>query len=128
MLSVAAGLPGVRGAEGAAAGQDDAGGSCGRRQRGHRAWGAWEQKLQRLRARAGGVGRDHRQTAAQRGPRREAGDAELSLSQAEQNPEQRPKQRRPRGVGWPGLAGCSWERKDNPGETGRRWGQEGSRG
>ena len=45
MLSAAAGLPGVRGAEGAAAGQDDAGGSCGRRQRGHRAWGAWEQKL-----------------------------------------------------------------------------------
>ncbi|CAI9169020.1 unnamed protein product [Rangifer tarandus platyrhynchus] len=73
MLSEAAGLPGVRDAEGAAAGQEDARGSCGRRRRGHRAWGDWEQKLQRLRVRAGGVGRDHRQTATQQGPRREAG-------------------------------------------------------
>lgn len=92
---------------------------------GHRAWGDWQQKLQRLRAQAGAVGRDHRQTATQRGPRREAGDAGLSLSQAEQNPEQRPQQRRPRGVGWPGRAGCSWERKDNPGEDGQEAGTGG---
>ena len=72
-----------------------------------------------------GLGRDHRQTATQRGPRREAGDAELSLSQAEQNPEQRPQQRGPRGVGWPGLARCSWERKDNPGEDGQEVGTGG---
>lgn len=83
-----------------------------------------------------GLCRDHRQTASNGGrgqAPREAGDSELSLSQAEQNPEQRPQQRQLRGAGphevWAGLGSQDAVGRDRtiPGKMGRRWGQAGSR-